>query len=64
MRVTVDSEQCVGAGQCVLNAPGVFDQDDDGVVVLLRAEPDERDHEAVRTAGDLCPSASVVLQED
>ncbi|MGN0120061.1 MAG: ferredoxin, partial [Streptomyces albidoflavus] len=51
MRVTVDSEQCVGAGQCVLNAPEVFDQDDDGVVVLLRAEPDERDHEAVRTAG-------------
>ncbi|CAM5538397.1 MULTISPECIES: ferredoxin [Streptomyces] len=64
MRVTVDKEQCVGAGQCVLNAPDVFDQDDDGVVVLLREEPDGQDREAVRTAGDLCPSASVTVHED
>ncbi|WP_320774082.1 ferredoxin [Streptomyces sp. CRN 30] len=64
MRVTVDSERCVGAGQCALNAPDVFDQDDAGVVVLLRKEPGEQDREAVRAAGDLCPSGSVTVHED
>ncbi|MFE9681780.1 ferredoxin [Streptomyces sp. NPDC002701] len=64
MRVTVDSERCVGAGQCVLNAPDVFDQDDDGVVVLLRKEPGEQDLDGVRAAGDLCPSGSVAVHED
>ena len=29
MRVIVDKELCIGAGQCVVTAPDVFDQDDD-----------------------------------
>ncbi|AZS88700.1 ferredoxin [Streptomyces griseoviridis] len=64
MRVTVDRESCVGAGQCVLNAPDVFDQDDDGFVVLLAEEPGDADPGAVRAAGDLCPSRSVTVHED
>ncbi|GHH94522.1 ferredoxin [Streptomyces capillispiralis] len=64
MRVTVDSERCVGAGQCALNAPEVFDQDEDGIVVLLVREPREADAEGVRAAGDLCPSGSVTVHED
>ncbi|MFE4059271.1 ferredoxin, partial [Streptomyces sp. NPDC059096] len=46
MRVTVDQESCVGAGQCVLNAPDVFDQDDDGFVVLLNEAPGAEDRDA------------------
>ncbi|AQS71370.1 ferredoxin [Streptomyces pactum] len=64
MRVTVDSERCVGAGQCALNAPRVFDQDDDGIVTLLVSEPGEPDRDAVLAAGDLCPSGSVTVHED
>ncbi|MCK1797004.1 ferredoxin [Streptomyces sp. XM4193] len=64
MRVTVDRDQCVGAGQCVLNAPDVFDQDDDGVVVLMTEGPDSQDRDAVRAAGDLCPSRSITVHED
>ncbi|MEU9356105.1 ferredoxin [Streptomyces griseoloalbus] len=64
MRVTVDSERCVGAGQCALNAPEVFDQDDDGIVTLLVKEPEEADADGVRAAGDLCPSGSITVHED
>ncbi|GAA3181435.1 MULTISPECIES: ferredoxin [Streptomyces] len=64
MRVTVDSERCVGAGQCALNAPEVFDQDDDGIVTLLVQEPGAADAEGVLAAADLCPSGSITVHED
>lgn len=38
MKVIIDEDKCVGAGQCVLAAAEVFDQrEDDGIVVLLDA---------------------------
>jgi ferredoxin len=62
MKVSVDEDKCCGAGSCVLVAPEVFDQrDDDGVVVLLDAEPAEELHSAVREAADVCPAAAILL---
>ncbi|GGQ84376.1 ferredoxin [Couchioplanes azureus] len=62
MRITVSTETCVGAGQCVLSAPDVFDQDDDGVVEVLAAEPDAQQAEAVSLAEQLCPSGAITVQ--
>ncbi|GII96410.1 ferredoxin [Sinosporangium siamense] len=62
MRISVDPDRCVGAGQCVLSAPEVFDQDADGIVTVVNARP--ADDEAVRHAGELCPSGSITLHED
>ena len=42
MRVNADRESCIGSGQCVLDAPDVFDQDDDGVVSLKTAPRRQR----------------------
>ncbi|XVQ90270.1 ferredoxin [Microbispora siamensis] len=65
MKVIVDEEKCCGAGQCVLIAPEVFDQrDEDGIVVLLEAEPAEDQHTAVREAAAVCPAAAIQLDED
>ncbi|PVE09850.1 ferredoxin [Streptomyces scopuliridis] len=62
MKVTVDEDKCCGAGQCVLLAPEVFDQrDDDGIVVLLDAEPREPLQASVREAADVCPAAAIRL---
>ncbi|WNV86020.1 ferredoxin [Umezawaea sp. Da 62-37] len=62
MKITVDEDKCCGAGSCVLSAPEVFDQrDEDGVVVLLDAEPAEELHAAVREAAQVCPAAAIVL---
>ncbi|MFI5973405.1 ferredoxin [Streptomyces sp. NPDC051452] len=63
MRVTADRDRCVGAGQCTLLSPEVFDQDDDGLVVVLRDEPAEDLHDEVHQAIDLCPSRSLRLAD-
>lgn len=65
MKITVDEVKCCGAGQCVLIAPEVFDQrDEDGIVILLDAEPAAEQHAAVREAATVCPAAAIVLSEE
>lgn len=60
MHVTGDRRVCVGAGQCVLAAPDVFDQDEDeGLVLILQENPGEDQREAVEEAADTCPSGAV-----
>jgi ferredoxin len=64
MRVTVDRDRCIGAGNCALLAPAVFDQEpDDAVVVLLDSSPPEAARPAVQEAVDRCPAAVIVLQQ-
>ncbi|MEU1824694.1 MULTISPECIES: ferredoxin [Streptomyces] len=64
MRITADNERCIGAGQCVLTAPDVFDQDDDGLVTVLAPEPGAELTDAVWRAGDLCPARAITVHED
>lgn len=63
MRVIVDLEKCCGAGQCVLLAPKVFDQRDDGIVILLDEHPPEALHKAVHEAACVCPGAAIKLED-
>ena len=66
MKVIADREVCIGAGMCVMTVPAVFDQDDDGLVVLLVEDPKEVDPKevdaAVRRAVQLCPSGALSLR--
>ncbi|MFI6741021.1 ferredoxin [Nonomuraea sp. NPDC050451] len=65
MKIIVDEAKCCGAGQCVLIAPDVFDQnEDDGIVILLEAEPAADQHAAVREAAAVCPAAAIQVDED
>ena len=63
VRVTADRDVCIGAGMCVLTAPAVFDQTDDGLVEVLVAEPGEPDAAAVRDAVKQCPSGALRVME-
>ncbi|MEU6132126.1 ferredoxin [Saccharopolyspora sp. NPDC047091] len=63
MRINADTGRCVGAGQCVLTEPDVFDQDDDGIVLLLADEVGGERLEQARTAVQICPSAALSLEE-
>ncbi|MFC5831526.1 ferredoxin [Nonomuraea insulae] len=64
MKVIVDEEKCCGAGSCVLLAPEVFDQrEDDGIVILLDAEPAADQHALVREAAAVCPGAAIEVSE-
>jgi ferredoxin len=59
MRVITERDRCVGSGQCAMLSPEVFDQDDAGLVVVLREEPGEDLREEVLRTADLCPSRSI-----
>ena len=62
VHVHADRDVCIGAGMCVLSAGAVFDQDDDGIVVLLDEHP--ADEAAVRDAVANCPSGALSLTEE
>jgi ferredoxin len=64
MRITTDTDKCVGAGQCVYSAPAIFDQDEDAIVMLLDGSPDSSQLDLVRAAVDRCPSGALGLVED
>ena len=64
MRITTDTDRCVGSGQCVYNAPKIFDQDEEATVVLLERSPDDSQLDLVRAAVDRCPSGALALVED
>jgi ferredoxin len=62
MQITVDTDKCCAAGQCVLAAPEVFDQrDEDGVVVVLDHQPPAGLHSSVQEAAQLCPAGAITL---
>ena len=62
-KVIVDLEKCIGAGHCVLRAPKIFDQRDDGIVILLDASPPPELRAAALKAADLCPSQAIAIEE-
>jgi ferredoxin len=59
MKINVDRFACCGAGQCVLVAPEVFDQDDDGIVVVLQESPGDDLGDAVNEAVSMCPTGVI-----
>ena len=61
MGVEVNRDACVGAGQCALVAPDVFDQDDDGIVQLLESEPEGSMLDAANRAARLCPARAIAV---
>ncbi len=62
MIVHADTAVCIGAGQCALRAPTVFDQsEDDGTVIVLDTEPGSEYQEAVHEAIALCPSGALSI---
>jgi ferredoxin len=64
MRVAVDQDRCIAAGQCVAAAPDVFDQrDEDGVVVLVKATPNAAEEDDVRRASEVCPALAIQIQD-
>jgi ferredoxin len=58
-RVVVDREVCMGTGVCELEAPGVFELDDDGVPRVH--EP--VDLRAAETAVRSCPTGALRLTD-
>ena len=54
LEVEIDRDVCMGSGNCVYEAPGVFDLDDDSVAIVVdpAASPRTRSSAAARK----CPT--------
>ncbi|MDT4991687.1 MAG: ferredoxin [Actinoplanes sp.] len=63
MQISVDRHRCIGAGQCVLSAPDIFDQDEDGLVRLLVPNPDDDYEDEVSQADRHCPAQAITLDD-
>jgi ferredoxin len=61
MRITIDRDVCIGAGNCVFAAPEVFDQAGDGLVRLLDPDPPADLEQRVRDAVARCPSGAIAV---
>jgi ferredoxin len=59
VKVEANRDVCIGAGMCVMTAPEVFDQDDDGTVVVLTVEVPEEEVGQARRAVAICPSGAL-----
>ncbi|CAN3126769.1 ferredoxin [Mycobacterium sp. smrl_JER01] len=61
--VIADRELCIQAGNCVMVAGEVFDQDDAGVVVVLDEEVSGPVAERARRAVQWCPAGALRLED-
>ncbi|MEN2422925.1 ferredoxin [Streptomyces rimosus] len=64
MKIDIDTSVCIGSGQCVLTAPGVFTQDDDGFSALLPGREDGTGDPLVREAARACPVQAIAVTDD
>jgi ferredoxin len=63
VKVEADRDVCIQAGNCVMVADSLFDQDDDGIVVVLVDDVPEDEADHAREAVKLCPSQALKLTE-
>ena len=59
IEVSIDQERCMGSGNCVYWAPGVFDLGDDGLALVV-GDP-LRDDERVQLAARNCPTEAITV---
>ncbi len=62
--VKADFEVCQGYANCVMAAPSVYDIDDDGTVVLLKAEISEEERANVEEAVNSCPVSALSIEDE
>jgi ferredoxin len=63
MKVVVDFDACAAHGDCVVEAPEIFDiGEDDEVVTLLLEEPGDELREKAQRAADACPMAAIRIE--
>jgi ferredoxin len=63
VKISADRDVCISAGNCVMTAGAVFDQDDDGIVVVLVDEVPEGEEDHAREAVKLCPSEALRIAD-
>jgi ferredoxin len=61
VKVHADRDVCIQAGNCVMVADNLFDQDDEGIVVVLVDDVPDGEEAKAREAVKLCPSQALTI---
>jgi ferredoxin len=61
VKLEANRDACISSGNCVMTSEALFDQDDDGVVVLLAEDVPEAEEDNARQAVDICPASVLRL---
>ena len=62
LEIDIDRDACMGSGNCVYTAPGVFELDDDSIARVV--DPEASPEEAVVTAARQCPTHAITVRRD
>ena len=62
LEVEIDRDVCMGSGNCVYGAPGVFDLDDDSIAFVL--DPTAAAEDMVLGAAQKCPTRAITVRRD
>jgi ferredoxin len=62
LKIHIDAATCMGSGNCVFWAPGVFDLGDEGHAVVL--DPTAAPEEKIAAAATGCPTRSITVVRD
>jgi ferredoxin len=63
MKIAIDRDRCIASGVCTLEAPEVFGQDEDGLVVLRLDAPGDELAESAHQAARACPAFVIEIDE-
>ena len=62
LEINIDTDRCMGSGNCMFWAPDSFDLSDEGYAVVL--DPAATDEERLRIAAQGCPVGAISLWRD
>jgi len=62
--IDINTDLCIGTGRCVLTAPKVFTQNDDGVSSLIEDADPVADEKLVHEAAAFCPVQAIKVSAD
>jgi ferredoxin len=62
IEVDIDRDACMGSGNCVYEAVGAFDLDDDGIATVV--DVDAVDESQLVSAARLCPTRAITVRRD
>jgi ferredoxin len=62
VRIEISRDKCMGSGNCLFWAPGVFELGDDGVAFIV--DPDAASERQIMQAAEGCPTQAIAVVED
>jgi ferredoxin len=62
LEIEIDGDLCIGSGNCVYEAEGVFTLDDEGISVVV--DPAASPEDKVLAAARKCPSRAITVRRD